>query len=121
MPKTCYVRLTSYYRVPTELGPYTCNSINKKDSVTNDIFFHLCNKINITVQNPKTTIPPPKKKIKGKEMGMVDEHKLTNKKQYMYLIFFFKGSITIEDPSPILDIFLTSDSIKNILYQLLQI
>lgn len=39
-------------------------------------------------------------------MGMVDEHKLTNKKQYMYLIFFFKGSITIEDPSPILDIFL---------------
>lgn len=54
-------------------------------------------------------------------MGMVDEHKLTNKKQYMYLIFFFKGSITIEDPSPILDIFLTSDSIKNILYQLLKI
>lgn len=61
MPKTCYVRLTSYYRVPTELGPYTCNSINKKDSVTNDIFFHLCNKINITVQNPKTTIPSPQK------------------------------------------------------------
>lgn len=56
-------------------------------------FFHLCNKINITVQNSKST-PPPLKKIKNNnkrnKMGMVDEHKLTNKKQYS--IFFLKGA-----------------------------